>query len=67
MGRYNDLDLSRWRDYNDIETDSLWIIDKRDKSGNHKGDYHGNFIPQIPNQLITLIKMANRQVMMLRS
>ena len=28
MGRYNDLDLSRWKDYNDIETDSLWIIDK---------------------------------------
>ena len=22
MGRYNDLDLSRWKDYNDIETDS---------------------------------------------
>lgn len=30
MGKYNDLDLSQWREYTDIETDSLWIIDKRD-------------------------------------
>lgn len=48
----NDLDLKNWKNYNDILTDSLWIIDERDKSGNHRGDYHGNFIPQIPNQLI---------------
>ena len=50
--RINDLDMKNWKNYSDIITDSLWIIDKRDKSGNHKGDYHGNFIPQIPNQLI---------------
>lgn len=30
----------------------MWIIGERDKSGAHKGDYHGNFVPQIPNQLI---------------
>ena len=30
MGKYNDLDLNQWREYTDIETDSLWIIDKRD-------------------------------------
>ena len=53
MGRYNDLDLSRWKDYNDIETDSLWIIDKRDNSGAHSGHYHGNFVPQIPHQLFS--------------
>lgn len=50
--KINDLDMKNWKDYDDIITDSLWIIDKRDKSGNHKGDYHGNFIPQIPNQLL---------------
>lgn len=50
--KINDIDMNNWKDYTDIITDSLWIIDKRDKSGNHKGDYHGNFIPQIPNQLL---------------
>lgn len=48
----NDIDMNKWKDYDNIITDSLWIIDKRDNSGTHKGDYHGNFIPQIPYQLI---------------
>lgn len=48
----NDFDMKKWKDYDDIITDSLWIINKRDNSGTHKGDYHGNFIPQIPYQLI---------------
>lgn len=52
MNRINDLDLKSWKNYKDIITDSLWIIGERDKSGTHKGDYHGNFIPQIPNQLM---------------
>jgi len=50
--KINDINLKTWKKYQDILTDSLWIIDERDKSGVHKGDYHGNFIPQIPNQLI---------------
>ena len=50
--KINDLDMKNWKQYEDILTDSLWVMDKRDKSGNHKGDYHGNFIPQIPNQLL---------------
>lgn len=53
MPKFNDLDLSRWKDYDDIFTDSLWIIEKRDNSGAHSGDYHGNFVPQIPHQLFT--------------
>ncbi len=52
MRKINDLNIKNWREYSDIYTDSLWIIEERDKSGAHKGDYHGNFIPQIPNQLI---------------
>ena len=51
--KINDIDMSKWKDYDNLITDSLWIIDKRDNSGSHKGDYHGNFIPQIPNQLIS--------------
>jgi len=35
-----------------INVDSLWLINERDKSGKHANVYHGNFIPQIPNQLI---------------
>jgi len=51
MARYNDLNLKNWKSL-DINTDSLWLIDSRDKRGKHKNIYHGNFIPQIPNQLI---------------
>lgn len=36
----------------DLNPDSLWLIDKRDNSGKHENNYHGNFVPQIPNQLI---------------
>ena len=48
----NDLDLTNWREYGDIITDSLWNIPTRDKSGAHNNGYHGNFIPQIPHQLM---------------
>jgi len=51
-GKINDLNLNRWKEYDDLITDSLWIIGKRDQSGAHKADYWGNFIPQIPNQLL---------------
>jgi hypothetical protein len=37
MAKYNDLDPKKWKDYEDINTDSLWIIDKRDNSGAHHG------------------------------
>jgi len=46
----NDLDLENWREYEDIQTDSLWLIPERDRSGAHMADYHGNFVPQIPYQ-----------------
>lgn len=50
--KINDLDMSKWRDYDDLISDSLWIINSRDNSGVHTSSYHGNFIPQIPSQLI---------------
>ena len=52
MGKINELNLNRWKEYDDIITDSLWIFDKRDSSGVHRAGYWGNFIPQIPNQLL---------------
>ena len=48
----NDLNIRRWKEYDDILTDSLWILNRRDTSGVHRGGYWGNFIPQIPNQLL---------------
>ena len=53
MSKYNDIDMNHWKEYTDVETDSLWLIDKRDNSGVHAGDYHGNFVPQIPHQLFS--------------
>ena len=48
---YDSFDISDWKN-TDINVDSLWIIEERDKRGKHSNIYHGNFIPQIPNQLI---------------
>ncbi len=51
-GRINDINLNRWKEYDDILTDSLWIIDRRDSAGAHRAWYWGNFIPQIPHQMM---------------
>lgn len=50
--KINDINLNRWKEYEDLRTDSLWIIDKRDNTGVHTAGYWGNFIPQIPNQML---------------
>lgn len=53
MGKINDFDMKNWKeDCADIITDSLRIINEREKSGKHSNFYHWNFIPQIPNQFI---------------
>jgi hypothetical protein len=49
---FTDLDLTRWKEYDDVITGSLWLLGARDKSGPHQGDYWGNFVPQIPNQIL---------------
>lgn len=49
----NDINLNRWKEYDNILTDSLWTFDKRDNSGTHLGWYWGNFVPQIPYQIIS--------------
>ncbi len=50
--KINDINLNRWKEYDEIITDSLWLFDKRDSSGTHLAWYWGNFIPQIPHQLM---------------
>lgn len=51
-GKINDINLARWKEYDDIITDSLWYEPRRDTSGAHLGWYWGNFIPQIPYQAL---------------
>jgi hypothetical protein len=42
--------LECWEQYDDLITDSLWLLGKRDNSGAHTADYWGNFAPQIAHQ-----------------
>jgi len=62
MPKFNDIDLREWKRC-DINTDSLWLIQERDKSGKHKNIYHGNFIPQIPYQLLKRYTKKNEIVL----
>lgn len=48
---YNDIDLNRWKEYGHIKTDTLWEFPNRIKDNGHSYDYHGNYIPQIAQQL----------------
>ena len=57
--KINEINLNRWKEYDDIITDSLWLIGKRDKTGAHNGAYWGNFVPQIPNQLLRRFTKKN--------
>src|SRR5215831_18305986 len=50
--KLNDINLHRWKEHSEIVTDSLWVMPKRDSGGAHLAWYWGNFVPQIPHQLI---------------
>ncbi len=50
---YNDIDLNNWKEYGHIETGTLWTFSSRARNNGHKFDYHGNFIPQIAEQLFS--------------
>lgn len=60
--KHNDLDLTQWKEL-DINVDSLWLINERDKTGKHSNIYHGNFIPQIPYQLVKRYTKKNDTVL----
>ncbi len=62
-GKINDLNLRRWKEYDEIITDSLWVLDRRDTSGAHLAWYWGNFIPQIPNQMMLRYTMKGDWVL----
>jgi DNA modification methylase len=48
------IDLSRWKEYPDVQSGSLWLFDKREGSREHRfgADYHGMFVPQVAYQLL---------------
>ena len=48
---YSDINLKQWRDYEHVKTDTLWEFPNRLRDGGHSNEYHGNYIPQIAQQL----------------
>ena len=58
----SDLPPDGWKD-SSLLSDSLWILGDRDNSGVHDGHYHGNFIPQIPHQLMRRFTQAGNVVL----
>lgn len=56
---YNDIDLNNWKQYSHVLTDSLWEFSSRSTEHGHKYDYHGNYIPQIAQQLFERFTKKN--------
>ena len=48
---YSDIDLNNWKEYSHVKTDTWWEFASRDNSHGHSNEYHGNYIPQIAQQL----------------
>jgi len=42
----------QWRDFPELLAESLWTFDTRSDVAKHLSDYHGAFLPQIPEQFI---------------
>ena len=49
--KYSDINLKKWRDYGHILTGTLWQFPSRLKENGHSNEYHGNYIPQIAQQM----------------
>ena len=45
------LEKDTWKSI-DLNVDSLWLIGPRAKGGKRENNYHGNFAPQIPDEMI---------------
>ena len=48
---YSDINLNEWKEYSHIKTDTWWEFASRDNTHGHSNEYHGNYIPQIAQQL----------------
>lgn len=62
----NGINKKNWKEI-DLNVDSLWLINERDKTGKHSNVYHGNFVPQIPYQLLKRYTQENDLVLELFS
>lgn len=60
---YSDINLKQWRDYEHVKTDTLWEFPTRLREGGHSNEYHGNFIPQIAQQLYERFTKKNDVVL----
>ncbi len=60
---FSDINLLRWKEYSDIITDSLWILDRRNSDPQNLAWYWGNFVPQIPKQLLLRYTKSNEWVL----
>ena len=49
--KYSDINLKKWRDYGHILTGTLWQFPSRLREHGHSNEYHGNYIPQIAQQM----------------
>ena len=45
------LTLKKWQDYAHILTGTLWQFPSRLREHGHSNEYHGNYIPQIAQQM----------------
>ncbi len=60
---YSDINLKKWRDYEHIKTDTFWEFPTRLKEGGHSNEYHGNYIPQLAQQLYERFTKKNDVVL----
>ena len=61
--KYSDIDLNNWKAYDHVKTDTLWEFPTRLKEGGHSNEYHGNYIPQIAQQLYERFTKKNDVVL----
>lgn len=61
--KYSDIDLNNWKAYDHVKTDTLWEFSSRLKDGGHSNEYHGNYIPQIAQQLYERFTKQNDVVL----
>ena len=63
---YSDINLKAWREYDHVKTDTLWEFPSRDREHGHSNEYHGNYIPQIAQQLVGWVKPNNKKLYKVR-
>ena len=61
--KYSDIDLNNWKEYGHVKTDTLWEFPTRLREGGHSNEYHGNYIPQIAQQLYERFTKKNDVVL----